>query len=44
VAEVNALLKQFGMMRKMMKMLKGKDPKKLMRQMEAAQRGQNRRF
>jgi signal recognition particle subunit SRP54 len=43
VADVNALLKQFGMMRKMMKMMKGKDPRKLMRQMEAAQKG-GRRF
>jgi signal recognition particle subunit SRP54 len=39
VSEVNALLKQFSTMRKMMKMLKGKDPRKLMRQFEAARKG-----
>jgi signal recognition particle subunit SRP54 len=34
-SEVNALLKQFGMMRKMMKAMKGKDPRKLMRDMRS---------
>jgi signal recognition particle subunit SRP54 len=39
VIEVNQLIKQFEQMQKLMKMMKGGNQKKLMRQMEAMQKG-----
>jgi signal recognition particle subunit SRP54 len=38
VVEVNQILNQFQEMRKVMRMMKGSDPKKMMRQMEAMKR------
>jgi signal recognition particle subunit SRP54 len=38
IVEVNQILNQFQEMRKMMRMMKGSDPKKMMRQMEAMKR------
>lgn len=39
VREVNQLLKQFGQMRKMMKKMKGKDPRKMMERMGGGAQG-----
>ena len=39
IVEVNQLLKQFQQMQKMMRMMKGGGAKKMMRQMEAMQKG-----
>ncbi|HZZ17719.1 MAG TPA: signal recognition particle protein [Opitutaceae bacterium] len=39
ISDVNGLIKQFQQMQKMMKMMKGGGSKKMMRQMEAMQRG-----
>jgi signal recognition particle subunit SRP54 len=38
IVEVNQIINQFQEMRKMMRMMKGSDPKKMMRQMEAMQK------
>ena len=40
ISDVNQLVKQFQQMQKVMRMMKGGNPKKLQRQMEAMQRGQ----
>jgi signal recognition particle subunit SRP54 len=42
IADVNQLIKQFQQMQKMMRMMKGKNPLKLQREMEAMQKRGNR--